>query len=134
MVAKGKVLMVKASYKDEWTFPGGVVDEDESPQAAALRELQEEVGVTLRPDDIQFLGVVYSAPNDGFKDRYNFAFYTNVATEDTPLTLDPSEIEFAEWVPISEISARANGRGSYHIFQELIQNSTSGTYREAGGH
>lgn len=133
MAHEDKVLMVKASYKSEWTFPGGVIDEDESPQAAALRELAEEVGVALEPKDVTFLSVVYTPSGDGFKDRYSFAFYTDKVSIDSELTLQESEIEAAKWVPITEVAEYANGRGSYRIFQKLLEDGRNGTYMEVGG-
>ena len=44
-----KVLLIQrahAPYKDHWSLPGGFVEIDEDLEAAALRELQEETGVT----------------------------------------------------------------------------------------
>jgi 8-oxo-dGTP pyrophosphatase MutT (NUDIX family) len=43
---QGRVLLVEPSYKDTWELPGGGVEEDESPWAAAVRELAEELGTT----------------------------------------------------------------------------------------
>lgn len=133
IVCGNDALMVKASYKNEWTFPGGVVDENESPQTAALRELHEEVGVTLTSSDVSFLGVIYTPAGDGFKDRYSFVFRHDAASMNIPLLLQESEIEAAEWVPIGEIGTRANGRGSYLLFQELIERGELGAYLEVGG-
>jgi len=38
-------------FKDTWSFPGGGLDEDETPEEAIVREFGEEVGlkVTIRP-------------------------------------------------------------------------------------
>ena len=33
-------------FKDHWALPGGFLDEDEAPMDGALRELQEETGIT----------------------------------------------------------------------------------------
>ncbi len=38
-----RVLLVEPSYKSNWEIPGGVVEADESPWAAASRELAEEL-------------------------------------------------------------------------------------------
>jgi 8-oxo-dGTP pyrophosphatase MutT (NUDIX family) len=69
---EGKVLIVKPQYKEgKWEIPGGVVDQDESPKAAAIREVKEEIGLTIsnprlicvhyrpvrgiKPDSVQFV-------------------------------------------------------------------------------
>src|SRR6202012_5670155 len=40
------------SHRGQWALPGGRCDEGETPVAAALRELEEELGLALRPDDV----------------------------------------------------------------------------------
>ncbi|WP_321795316.1 NUDIX hydrolase [Caballeronia sp. J97] len=40
------LLLVKPSYRREWNLPGGSVSPGETPYAAAVREIQEEIGLT----------------------------------------------------------------------------------------
>lgn len=42
---QGRVLVVNPTYKPRWELPGGVVEEDESPGTAAVREIAEELGI-----------------------------------------------------------------------------------------
>ncbi len=40
-----ELLIVRSSYRSEWSFPGGSILRGESPEAAARRELDEEIGL-----------------------------------------------------------------------------------------
>lgn len=42
----GRVLLVKPTYTAGWDYPGGVVEADETPYAAACREIEEELGLS----------------------------------------------------------------------------------------
>ncbi|KJK54983.1 NUDIX domain-containing protein [Saccharothrix sp. ST-888] len=44
----GNVLLLKASYRDSWLYPGGVIDQGESPEQCAARELREETGLSIQ--------------------------------------------------------------------------------------
>lgn len=48
----GRVLIAQRpdgkSLAGQWEFPGGKVEEGETPDAALIRELEEELGITVR--------------------------------------------------------------------------------------
>ncbi|MGH3791825.1 MAG: NUDIX domain-containing protein [Pseudonocardiaceae bacterium] len=46
---EGQVLLVEPTYKPHWDLPGGVVEADESPRAAAHREIAEELSLHCVP-------------------------------------------------------------------------------------
>ncbi len=52
----GEVALVRHSYSSGWHLPGGGVDRHELPQAAALREAREEIGL-VRSTEPEFFGL-----------------------------------------------------------------------------
>src|SRR6202047_2555168 len=48
------------AHRGQWALPGGRCDEGETPVMAALRELHEELGLELGPDDV--LGLLDDYP------------------------------------------------------------------------
>ena len=54
---EGQILLVRHSYGPEgWYFPGGGVGRDETPEAAAMRELREETACTV--EGLKLVGVL----------------------------------------------------------------------------
>ncbi|WP_440130177.1 NUDIX domain-containing protein [Trinickia symbiotica] len=43
------LLLVKSSYRAEWSLPGGSIRTGETPDAAAQREMEEEIGLSSYP-------------------------------------------------------------------------------------
>lgn len=56
---KGNILLAKSSYKKSWQMPGGGVEDGESPEEAAIREVQEELGLALPIDSLTIKGTIY---------------------------------------------------------------------------
>ena len=51
LILTGRVSGLR-SHGGQWAMPGGRIDPGETPVAAALRELAEEIGLALTPDDV----------------------------------------------------------------------------------
>ncbi|NNF76715.1 MAG: CoA pyrophosphatase [Rhizobiales bacterium] len=87
-------------HSNQYALPGGRLDEGETTQQAALRELHEEVGVELGSD--QVIGVL-----DDYATRSGFRITPIVVWGGDCETLapDPGEVEAAFRIPLSDINA-----------------------------
>src|SRR5262249_3911014 len=45
-----RILILKPTYRTGWLVPGGIVEPSESPRAACLRELREELALDAQAD------------------------------------------------------------------------------------
>lgn len=60
---QGEVLICKPTSHDYWIFPKGKVEEGETPQITAIREVEEEGGVKAEViDKIGYSKYIYSDP------------------------------------------------------------------------
>ncbi|MEU4294246.1 NUDIX hydrolase [Kribbella sp. NPDC026596] len=68
----GRVLVVEPTYKATWDLPGGLVERDESPRAAAQREVREEIGLVVEPGEL--LAVDWVSQSGDFTEIVAFLF------------------------------------------------------------
>lgn len=93
---RGEMLILKTTYKDHWEIPGGVIEENESPVAAAKREVLEELGIKIEIKNC--LVIHYRAGQDGQDENIMFVFDGGILPKNKILKLDKKEISEARFV------------------------------------
>jgi ADP-ribose pyrophosphatase len=102
LFAEGKLLLLKrgqSPYIGKWAPPGGFVEEGESLERAAAREVEEEVGIKLREEQLLPQGI-QSLP------ALNQVYVTFLATLPQAIAPSPSSPEAldAQWFSQSDYS------------------------------
>lgn len=89
---RGRVALVRNTYREGWSLPGGVVDDNEPPAAACVRELAEELGFTVRQLG-PLLAVQWAQRMDGNPMQFlNLTFDAGVCPDPGMLRAQPEEI------------------------------------------
>ncbi len=102
-----KVLLIKRKsdpYKDKWAFPGGFIEMDETLEASALRELEEETGLT--GIKLEQLGA-YGDPDRDPRGRVISIAFMGVIQQGEPKAKAASDASEAEWADVEALPALA---------------------------
>ena len=102
---KSKVFATQrgyGEYKDGWEFPGGKIEENESPEEALIREIREELGVTIAVHDLIDI-IDHDYPDFHL---HMFCYWATVTDGHLMLLehedarwLDEESLETVEWLP-----------------------------------
>jgi 8-oxo-dGTP diphosphatase len=84
-------------YKDGWEFPGGKIEPGETPEQALIREIQEELAMTIEVDR-HIVDVAYDYPQFHLEMG---CFLCSIA-DGTPCLL---EHEAAKWLSSADIDS-----------------------------
>ena len=107
---KGEILLQKrASTKkqepNKWSICAGHVDAGETVESAIIREMEEEIGIKLSIDELEFLNT-YKTQNDlqnnikNYIFQYIYFFKTNWKIEDYKISLE--ELSEIKYIPFEE--------------------------------
>jgi 8-oxo-dGTP pyrophosphatase MutT (NUDIX family) len=120
------VLLIWHKRLQRWMPPGGHIDPDETPEAAAMRECKEETGIDVdiigdaQPDlfaDYPHEGRLLKKPfamlleyipahegrNEPAHEHMDFVFLARPTNEDQVLSMNEEEAEDMKWFSLKEI-------------------------------
>jgi 8-oxo-dGTP diphosphatase len=96
----GRLLLLRQPPGRSWGLPAGLLKKGEPPAVGAARELQEESGVLLAPDEL-----TPAVPNAivHAKGWVDTVFLGSVPASTTQLVVDGGEVLEAGWFPLDAL-------------------------------
>lgn len=115
------------THKGQMAFPGGICEptDEEGPVSTALRETEEEVGITR--EEVQSLGHLPSLVTTTAFSISPVVGIMRKPLEEVTLKLDSTEIEEALWIPLQKLLDPGTYRkeeyrvGSSRFFTDVYQ-------------
>ena len=109
-----KILLMKHKKNGRWTQPGGHIEDDETPEEAALREVYEETGLRVRllgerfpreEDFIRPLGIQKNrrTMSDGEMHMHVDIIYAAIPNDDDKEKLNKEEADDIRWFSREEL-------------------------------
>ena len=124
---QGNVLIVKPTYRPDWLLPGGLVEKDESPLQACVREIKEELNIDMPPGKL--LCVEHLSDDTQQTESVQFVFYGGLLTEAqipfiTLPTPELSEYRFSSHEEALQLLSCKLARRLPYCLQALEENTT----------
>ena len=107
---KGRLLILKPTYKRGWTIPGGIMEADgESPWEACQREVREETGIEVSRGRLAAMD--FRRPRPGRPGGIRFLFDCGQLSDAAlaGLKLQPEEISESRLAPLPDALALLRG-------------------------
>ncbi|WP_203820881.1 NUDIX domain-containing protein [Paractinoplanes ferrugineus] len=95
-----RLLLLRQPSHHGWGLPAGLLKKNEQPAAGAARELFEETGVRVHPDDMTARDPCAIVHVVGVVDTI---FFAEVPEARTTLAVDGAEVLEAAWFPMDDL-------------------------------
>ena len=116
-----EVVIIHRTRYDDWSLPKGKVEPEEPVPVCAVREVQEETGITIRLG-VPLNSVSYEAGNAGLK---RVDYWGGVVLEAVDRAPD-GEVDVVSWLPVRDALSRLTySRDQLLVQQHLEQPPTT---------
>lgn len=112
---QSEILIVKPVYREAWLLLGGIVEKNESPRQACIREIEEELG--LQVAITRLLCVDYKIPRAALGNGFEFVFLGGTLDRETSerIHLQAEELSEARFVNIETAMSLLNHRSARYL-------------------
>lgn len=103
LIRDGKILLSRrfnTGYEDgKYSLPAGHIEDNESLTQGAVREIIEEIGLTLAPPAFKLVHVMHRKHLDI---RMDFFFTADIGNQ-TPVNKEPEKCDDLQWFPLTKL-------------------------------
>lgn len=119
---KGEEILLgrrqNSGYYDGWySVPAGHVEFGELPIGGLIREMKEELGISINPKDLRLVYTMYRAKHDETGERFDLFFETKKWSGKIKIN-EPHKCDDLHWFPIKELP-----KNMMHHVKIAIKNS-----------
>lgn len=107
----GKEVLLQKRAANKRTYPNmldisaaGHIDLGETPEIAAIRETQEEIGLDIDASDLEVVGRFYinnRVNDESIENEFRWVYLFEITT-DTVFTLEEQEVASTQWIPLEK--------------------------------
>ena len=115
-----KVFMSQRTDKSnfgKWEFPGGKIESGESPKAALKRELMEEIGINVEPED---MSAFYSKQHNYHDKSVDLSFFLITQYQGQPEGKEGQAIQWFGSDQLNELDVLAANKEIVELIQQKI--------------
>lgn len=127
---QGRYLLCELTYKPEWDLPGGVIENGESPAFGLVREIEEELGVTVTVQGLITMNWLPAWRQWDDACLFVFDLGTVEASAADMMELQTSEIAAVHWCDLEQVRERATS-ATVELIEAIEANTALPPYREA---
>ena len=110
---KTKVLIFRVIGKDYYLLPGGRIGALEDSLTAVKREIKEELGVDILPEQLTLIGTRKSSSRPGptfINNEFNDVYLLRLSLDVNKVVLQEEEVSEIRYVPIDELRQMIKNR------------------------
>lgn len=126
-----EVALISAGSPPRWQLPKGLIEKNEDPESAALREVREETGLNARAGElIEKVEYWYQATKSGERIRYHkFVYFFLMWYVDGDVRDHDHEVNEAKWFRVDDALASLAFRSERGIVERAAATAAGGEKR-----
>lgn len=123
---EGKILLEKRSpFKkqspNKWALCAGHIGAGDSPENAILREMEEEIGVSINIEDLEFLKVAIrniKFNEEQYNRAFQYTYYWETDKKESDFIIQEEELTEVKFFDIEEIKEAVNSNDKNFAFAD----------------